>query len=324
MDEREKLEKDVVNEVDETVEESKEEVIKPIITSRVLFVSILDKLFLIGFAFSLIMAVLSNFLGDLSSMQYDYWGRALRAIGLFIVFVVVGLILNYLYKCVAKTMLCLTDKQVYQEIYFPFVDFKSTIPLEKITKVSTYNVLWIFRCIIIFQYMQLPLVFFTWNNKEFKKELIARLNIESTQVKNEWENKNIITSTQIKILALVSAAIVVLTGIFALIGNLTAEERKVIGYFADEEHSVTIEKDGDCSVVNLGESNGKNYEWTYNKNTDILEIRYETTERRYSSYYYSSSYYDETHWLSFKFDSKEKTLTTNDVVLKKTRPEKVK
>lgn len=324
MEKFEELKEKIINKVGPKDESPNEALVEPIITARVLFVSLLDKLFLIGFSIALIVNVLMCFDGDFSSLNYHYWSRIPDVFGVVILYGVIGVVLNFFYKCIAKTMLCLTEKQVYQELYFPFVDFKSTIPLEKITKVSTYNVLWIFRCIIIFQYMQLPLVFFTWNNKEFKKELIARLNIESTQVKNEWENKNIITSTQIKILALVSAAIVVLTGIFALIGNLTAEERKVIGYFADEEHSVTIEKDGDCSVVNLGESNGKNYEWTYNKNTDILEIRYETTERRYSSYYYSSSYYDETHWLSFKFDSKEKTLTTNDVVLKKTRPEKVK
>jgi len=320
MDERENLEKDVVNEVNETVEE----VIKPIITSRVLFVSVLDKLFLIGFAFSLIIGILSNFLGDLSSMQYDYWGRTLRAIGLFIVFAVVGVILNYLYKCVAKTMLCFTDKQVYQEIYFPFVDFKSTIPLEKITKVSTYNVFWIFRCIIIFQYMQLPLVFFTWNNEEFKKELIDRLHIESKQVENEWESKNIMNLRQMNILSLACAAIVVLAGLFAFIGNLTSEERRIIGYFADEDQSITIEKDGTCSIVNLGESGGKDYRWSYDKEEDLLTVRYETTERRYSSYYYSSSYYDVSHWLSFEFDSKSKTLTIDDVVLKKTRPEKVR
>ena len=93
------------------------------------------------------------------------------------------LLLNWFYKCAAKTMLCLTKNEVYKEIYIPFKRTESSIPLNKITKVTTHEVFWIFRTIVIHQYGKLPVIFFTWNNQEFKELLNKILQKEVKDLK---------------------------------------------------------------------------------------------------------------------------------------------
>ena len=139
--------------------------IKPIVTSRLLFISALDKIYLVILGLTLLSLTIINFSGRISSPYYNFWGRVgievIILIGLFILY----LFLNWFYKCAVKTVLCLTEKQVYKEKYIPFKRTETSIPLNRITKVSTHTAFWIFRVIIIHQYHQFPMFFFPWNHQ---------------------------------------------------------------------------------------------------------------------------------------------------------------
>ena len=144
---------------------------KALVTSRVLFISVLDKIYLVLLGLIFLGGTISIFKGNISSLSYSFWGKVGKELIFLVILFLIYLLMNWFYKCAVKTMLCLTENEVYKEAYVPFKRAETSIPLNKITSVSTINFFWIFRSIIIHQYHQFPLVFMTWNNhyKRYRK-----------------------------------------------------------------------------------------------------------------------------------------------------------
>ena len=162
---------------------------KALVTSRVLFYTILDKIYVVAFAIYFIVGLVSGLLQKNKSIL-----GVIEYYVLFLVVVtVVALLFNWFYKCAIKTMLCITEDEVYKEAYAPLKRSETSIPLSKITSVTTFNFLWIFRSIIIFQYHQMPVIFFTWNNQEFKDKFDELVNGRKEDIANEFEDKNFIS-----------------------------------------------------------------------------------------------------------------------------------
>lgn len=281
------------------------EKIKPIVTSRILFISVLDKILLVVLVLSFILSTYSNFHGSISSMSYGYFGRIVREIGIMIVYAIMYFFYNWLYKCAAKTMLCLTKNEVYREHYVPFKRTETTIPLNKITSVSTVNVLWIFRSLIICQYGRLPLVFFTWNNQEFKDELNKLITTDKDPVENEFEDKNIISKDMLKYFAyagIALVAIILFIGVIKFFSFAFGTQRKVPGTYENNSKQIVLNKDGTCNIDDLA-SNVTKCNWELNE--DKVNVRYTYI---YKSYY---SYYTNEYENSFEMDYTKNTLTYN-------------
>ena len=119
---------------------------KALVTSRVLFYTILDKIYVVAFAIYFIVGLVSGLLQKNKSILgvIEYYVLFL------VVATVVALLFNWFYKCAIKTMLCITEDEVYKEAYAPLKRSEMSIPLNKITSVTTFNFFWIFRSIIIF------------------------------------------------------------------------------------------------------------------------------------------------------------------------------
>ena len=108
---------------------------KALVTSRVLFYSVLDKIlfvvFSLDFVYGLIFGLLKK--GKTITNVFGYYSCFL------IVMVLLALLLNWIYKCATKTMLCITEDEVYKEAYAPLKRSEMSIPLSKITSVTTFN-----------------------------------------------------------------------------------------------------------------------------------------------------------------------------------------
>ena len=283
---------------------------KAIVTSRVLFVSVLDKIYLGILGLWFIIGTISNFSGDIASLNYGFFRRLKDEIIFLIILVIVYLFLNWLYKCVAKTMLCLTKDEVYREHYIPFKRTEDTIPLNKITKVSTVNFLWIFRSIIIHQYHAFPLIFFTWNNREFKDELTELLTKRTDKVENEYKNRNIITKEMYKIVFYIGIfvlGIITLLGIIRLFAFMFSNERNIAGTYSYEDKEIVLNKNGTCDISKLVD-NTFDCTWTYDSEDKELELDY---KYKYGSFYTT----DATKIVNY--DTKEKVIEYNGMKFSK-------
>jgi len=291
-------------------EEMKEKKVKErdtLVTCRVLFVSILDKIYLWCLILSFVLLTANNFAGDIANLHYGFWAKVGNEVLIIIGTGIAYLILNWFYKCAVKTMLCLTEKEVYKEAYVPFKRSETTIPLNKITGVSTINVFWIFRSIIIHQYGKLPMIFFTWNNQEFKDKLDELVVKEDKKIRNEFEDKNIITEDKLKFLkyfAITLAGIICFIGILRFVLFIFGTERRIVGTYEYSDNyntdQIVLVDDGTCDVDDIISSSVTECEWVYNNDTKKVEITYE------SGYYYK---YDDTIELEYNF--KEKTLQSS-------------
>lgn len=278
-----------------------------LVTSRVLFVSVLDKIYLICLILSFVLLTANNFAGDIANLHYGFWAKVGNEVLIIIGTGIAYLILNWFYRCAVKTMLCLTEKEVYKESYVPFKRSETTIPLNKITGVTTYNVFWIFRSIIIHQYGKLPMIFFTWNNQEFKDKLDELVVKEDKKIKNEFQDKNIITEDKLKFLkyfAIALVGIICFIGILRFIIFVFGTERKIIGTYEYSDnygaYKIVLESDGTCNVDDIISSSVSKCAWEYNNDTKKVLVIYE------SGYYYR---YDDT--MELDYNSKEKTLQSS-------------
>lgn len=279
---KEKVEKKV------KVEEKKQ---KAIITSRVLFISVLDKIYLVILGLMFLVGTFSIFNGHIGNLNYGFWARVGREIVFLIVLFIVYLFMNWFYKCSAKTMLCLTKNEVYKEHYIPFKRSETSIPLNRITKVSTINVFWIFRSVVIHQYHQLPMIFFTWTNQEFKNSLTELITADKEHVENEFETRNIVTENMYKyvlyvVMALV--AVIVLLGIVRFFTYMFNGERKLAGTYTYENNKIVLNKNGSCSLEGLVDAVTE-CAWSYNSNDKEVNINYEYEYSYYYSRYTSTS-----------------------------------
>ena len=282
----------------EKVEIKKEDgkVIKPLVTCRILFISALDKILLVFLLLCLVLATIAVFAGDLSSLHYGFFSRVAYYILVLIFFVILYLFLNWLYKCAAKTMLCLTENEVYLEHYVPFKRTEKSIPLNKITKVTAIDILWIFRVVIIHQYMQLPKVFWTWNNHEFKDKLNELITTDSGKVENEFKNKNILPKRWglfLAILGIIIGSLIILLAIGRFIGYMSNPARSLGGtYYDKDRNAIVLNKNGSCSIDEdiVDEDKIIDCTWEFNEYTEDIQVRYEYEYE--SGYYYTYTYTD--------------------------------
>ncbi len=283
---------------------------KAIVTSRVLFVSVLDKIYLVILGIWFIIWTIFNFSGDISSLNYGFFRRLGNEVIFIIILFIVYLFLNWLYKCVAKTMLCLTKDEVYREHYIPFKRTEDTIPLNKITKVSTVNFLWIFRSVIIHQYHAFPLIFFTWNNQEFKDELTNLLTKRTDKIENEYKNRNIITKEMYKMVfyvGIVVLGIITLLGIIRLFAFMFSNERNIAGTYSYNTYKIVLNKNGTCDISKL-EDNSSDCTWTYDNEDKEVELDYKI---KYGSFYTT----DATKIINY--DAKKKVIEYNGMKFSK-------
>lgn len=280
--------------------------IKPLVTSRILFISVLDKILLVSLILGFVLATISNFAGPITSASYGYWGRVFGEIGLMIGFAISYFFTNWLYKCYAKTVLCLTEKEVYKEHYVPFKRTETTIPLNKITSVSTVNVFWIFRSLIICQYGRLPLVFFTWNNQEFKDKLNELITTDKEPVENEFKDKNLIDKSMLKYFAyagIALAAIILFIGVIKFFSFLFGTERRIAGTYANNNREIVLNKDGTCDINSLA-NNVTECKWSYSNNEVVIDYKYQ-------SYSYWSTSYSNEYSNSYTFNYSKNILSYN-------------
>jgi len=104
---------------------------KALVTSRLLFISVLDKIYLVILLVTFGIYTWINFSGDLSDLNYGFWSRVGYEIVIIFIFFIFYFLLNWFYKCAAKTMICLTKNEVYKEEYVPFKRSEISIPLNK-------------------------------------------------------------------------------------------------------------------------------------------------------------------------------------------------
>ena len=287
---------------------------KAIVTSRVLFVSILDKLLLISFIIAFAISTFATFAGDLSSSYYGFWSRVGTYVWVLIVLAICYLFYNWLYRCVAKTMLCLTKNEVYLEHYVPFKKTEKNVPLEKITKVSTVDILWIFRVLVIHQYHQFPIVFWTWTNHEFKDALNELITGDKEKVENEFESKNIIPNSWMKHLkwfALGVVALVAVIGIFRGVAYMFSPSRAVPGTYEYEGKQIVLNKDGSCEIDDLIDNSVTACQWTYSDESENILVSY---DYQYKSWY---STYDRSSSFILGYDSKNKSVIYSEAVFSK-------
>lgn len=280
---------------------------KPLVSARVLFISVLDKIFLVILVLMLIGMTYVTFAGNLSSMSYGFWSRVGTYLIELIVFVIVYFFFNWIYRCAARTMLCLTEKEVYGEKYVPFKKSEFNIPLSKITKASTIDIFWIFRVLIIHQYHQFPVVFWTWNNHVFKDKLNELLINTDVKVLNEYEKRNIIPKKWEKYLLYLGAGlvgIVLLVGIGRAFGCLFSPAKSIPGTYSYNGRQIVLNKDGSCNVDSLVSNDVKSCSWEYYESSEDVAVTY-TYE--YKSWYSGTQTSEGT--LSLDFDSSKKTLS---------------
>ncbi len=284
---------------------------KSLITSRVLFITVLDKIYLVSLGLCFLGGTFTIFNGHIGNLNYGFWARVGYEILFLIVLFLIYLFMNWFYKCAAKTMLCLTKNQVYKEHYIPFKKSETSIPLNKITAVSAINIFWIFRCVVIHQYHRFPMVFFTWTNYEFKEKLNELITAEKENIENEFESRNIITKEMYKFVVYIGMAlvgIIVLLGIVRFFTYMFNGERKLAGTYINEKNKIELNKNGNCSIEGLVDKVTQCV-WTYDSDTKEISMNYEYEYSYYYSRYTSTSKGN----ITLKYNADEKNLEYKDM-----------
>lgn len=250
---------------------------QPLVSCRILFISALDKIMFVCLALAFIGVTWATFRGNFSSPSYGYWKRVFEELGVLVFFIIQYFILNWFYKCFAKTMLCITETEVYKEAYVPFKRTEKSIPLKKITSVTTINLFWIFRSVIIFQYHHLPLIFFTWKNQEFKDKFDELVNHRTEEIENEFEDKNILSFLKagfVKKFLIGLGCLLVFLGIVRLFGMAFSPARKVPGTYVNGDKQIVLNKDGSCDITSL-RNTSTSCTWELNEDGDAVKAKYE-------------------------------------------------
>lgn len=290
-----------------------EDTIKPLVTSRVLFISIIDKIYLITIILSLIILTYINFKGNISSLSYRFFDKLRIEINIIIILTICYAILNWIYKCLTKTVLSLTKTEVYREIQLPFIKLETNIPLNKITGISTYNYLWIFRIIIIHQYGKLPLIFPTWNNKEFKDKLNELITTNDKKIENKYKKNSLVSNKKYYIYTtIILVGIILMIGIIRFIAYSNSPEKDMIGTYTykyipsysyySKDYYITLNEDGTCDFnIYSDVKKIESCNWQYNKKNKELILEHEY----YSDIYYSWYTQKGTSSIKYDFDNKK-------------------
>lgn len=272
-----------------------------LVTCRVLFISVLDKIYLVMLLLLFAGLTIANFSGNISSISYGFWNRVGYEIVIVLGMVGAYFLFNWFYKCAVKTILCLTNKELYKESYVPFIRSESSIALSKIAKVSTCNYFGIFRCVIIHQYNHLPMIFFTWNNQELKDKLDELLVSRTEKVKNEYVDKNILAKEHyvyLKYIAMILGAIICLIGIVKFFSFLFSAERRLAGTYTNQSNQIVLMSNGNCDIDDI-EDDAIECNWSYNKDTKKVSVTY-----AYYNYYWSKTKNYNTIMLDYNSDNK--------------------
>ena len=272
---------------------------KPIIVCRPLFYTVLKYIYVVILAILLLVASIAVLFAD----DLPFFGSIVTLVGVLVGFFILYLFCNWLYKCILKTMLALTDKELHFEFYRPFIKFESTMPLESIKKVSTYEFFWIFRVIIIHQYHKMPLIFPTWNNDEMKAEINKLIIKEDEKVKNEGSNSGIVDPKHYKIVLIIIGCVL---GLLIIISGFTKlanylENKKYYNTFENGDTTLVLKKDNECVYNNNSDCTW--YEESY-KGKEYISVSYEYEEEKGYYYTYTTT---ETEYLDVKLDFKHKT-----------------
>ena len=275
-----------------------------LVTARVLFYSVLDKIFVVWYAICFVTGLFGGILGK----QKTVGGVLGYYVGFIASFAVLALIFNWFYKCATKTMLCITEDEFYKEGYAPLKRSETSIPLNKVTSVTTFNFFWIFRSIIIFQYHQLPVVFFTWKNQELKDKFDELVDNRKVNIKNEFDDKTMISFINKKfypIIGAVVAGLVVVFAIIAMVLSLVDPSSKVVGVYEDGDNTIRLNKDASCDL-SIGSYKVTACSWSYDKDLEEVAIKY--TYEVTSSYSNRKNTYDGS--LKFNYSKNELTNTS--------------
>ena len=124
-----------------------------IISCRVLFASVFDKIFVFLLLAFFGISTILNLRGNIFLGTYDYWNKIIKEIGIVLVLIVLYFIFNWIYRCINKTILCLTKNCIYKESYFPLIKKETVIPLSNISSINTINFCVLFRILIIKEYL---------------------------------------------------------------------------------------------------------------------------------------------------------------------------
>ena len=276
--------------------------IKPIVTSRLLFISALDKIYLVILGLTLLSLTIINFSGRISSPYYNFWGRVGIEVIILIALFILYLLLNWFYKCAVKTVLCLTENQVYKEKYIPFKRTEISIPLNRITKVSIHTAFWIFRVIIIHQYHQLPMFFFTWNHQQFKDEL-NKLLVKEEKVENIYETKNILSKKGWKVVMWIGvglAGLIASIGIVRLFNVIFTKPIDITGTYSYYGDIIEIRDDNTCNIDDIIYDDVTKCTWRFNEETGSLVIDYEYEDY---SYYFGYETEEDTLYLDYDYNN---------------------
>lgn len=246
----------------------------PDITCRVLFVSVLDKILLLLLFIMFVISTLNNFSGNISSLGYNFWFKFIHEILIIVIYALIYFLFNWVYRCATKTVLCVTNEQIYKESYFLFRKSETTIPINRVSSVSTLNLFWIFRSVIVFSYNKLPLIYFTWNNQQFKDRVEELLTGEKRKIRNKYDNRNLITPKQysnMKYLLIVFVVIIAILGLVRMIFFFTSEERKMVGEYKYGDYYIELKNNGKCSM-NLTFDDVKDCNWSYDKEKNNIDL----------------------------------------------------
>lgn len=309
-------------------EEKTGKIVQPLVTSRVLFISILHKLFFIGFVLSFASFILTAWLVltkySVSGSVGGYFGSIISIIFKYALVLFSGwiyyLILNWLYKCASKTMLCLTEKEIYGEFYAPFYRGEFSVPIENVTKVDTIKILWIFRYLIIHRYHQIPIIFPTWNAQEFKDRLVCLLTDRNEKIANEFKNMDILPNwvkQKKKIIFIIFAVILGLILVSFTVKYFNNPYSKVPGTYSLNGDNIELDSDGTCNISSIVDKDIVSCTWSTTGYSDVNVERipvYVSYEYDYSSRWYSGTY-DAN--ITLYFNANDKTITYNSTVYSK-------
>ena len=273
----------VVEEVQRIDRKSTYERKDTLVTCRVLFYSVLDKIFLLFLVLGFLLVTYLNYKGNIFSASYGFWMRTLYQLLYLILFAVIGAFVNWIYQCIVKTMLCVTKHSIYKECYFPFFRREISIPIEHVTAVSTINFLWIFRCVIVYQYRHFPMVFFTWNNQKFKNKVDELLGNEQS-IYNGYNNKNLFQPKYVPIIqwiVIILAMILLVLGIVHFFAFVFSTEKKLSGTYLKGNQKIVLNVNGSCDLRMSRIKNLKSCKWTVDADDNSIAIQYEFSKDNY-------------------------------------------
>ena len=187
-------------------------------------------------------------------------------------------------------MLCVENRSIYRECYFPFIQKETSIPLKHVTSVSAIDFLWIFRVLIVFQYHHFPLIFFTWNNHKFKNRVDELLGNDQN-FSNGYQNKSIFQRSYLPIVQWVGIIIsffIVVLGVVHLFGYLLSPEKRISGVYLKGNQKITLKVNGTCDLKITGIKNLKKCKWVIHDENQTITIRYEFSKNNYYGESYDS------------------------------------